>query len=54
MGLRAGGLLLRQAVNGAESPDQIDRMDSDHGAAGEQIAQDSQRHAVIGIVERGH
>ena len=47
-------LLLRQAVQRAQSPHQIDGVNADHLAAREQAGQDVQCVAVVGIVERRH
>ena len=47
-------LLLRHAVQRAQAPDQVHAVDADHFAAGKNLGQHVQRHAVVGIVERGH
>src|ERR1700683_4531478 len=47
-------LLLCQAMNGAESPDQINGMDSNYRACGEQIAENAESYTVPRIVECGH
>src|ERR1700691_584846 len=41
-------------MNGAESPDQINGMDSDYGACGEQIAENAESYTVPRIVECRH
>ena len=50
----SGRLLLGQAVQRPEPPHQIDRVDADHRAVGEQLGQDAQRPAVVRVVERRH
>src|SRR5262245_8996303 len=56
---RAGGsvlarwLLLGQAVQRAEPPYEVDGMDTDHLAVGEQLGQRAQGNTVGGIVEGG-
>src|SRR5262245_18877653 len=47
-------LLLGQAVQRAELPHEVDGMDTDHLAVGEQLGQCAQGHAVGGVVEGGH
>jgi len=47
-------LLLGQAVQGAQAPDQIHGMDAYHGTIPEQFAQNAQRHPVLWGVERRH
>src|SRR6185437_11215823 len=46
-------LLLREAVQRAESPDQIDGVDADDFAIGEAAGDDVEGVAVVGIVESG-
>src|SRR6266705_4274478 len=55
-GLRLLGprLLLRQTMDGPESPDQIHRMDPHDRPVADELRKDPERHAVAGIVERGH
>src|SRR6185437_17091300 len=42
------------AVEGAESPDQVDGVDTDHLAGGEETGEDVERVAVAPVVERGY
>src|SRR6266516_573426 len=55
-GLRLLGprLLLRQTMDGPESPDQIHRMDPPDRPVADELREDPERHAVPEIVERGH
>jgi len=41
-------------VQRAQAPDEINRVDADDFAAGKNLGQNVQRHAVVGIVEGGH
>ncbi len=50
--LTGGGLLLRHAVERAESPDQFDAVDSDDPSVRKALGQGTQRDAVVRIVER--
>ena len=38
-------------MQGAESPDEIDGMDADDFAIGKELSENSERDAVVGIVE---
>ena len=44
-------LLLRQAVQRAETEDQVDGVDADDGAVAEQLGEDAERDAVVRVVE---
>ncbi len=50
-GLR--GLLLGQAVEGAEAPDEVDGVDADDFAGGEAAGDGVEGVAVVGVVEGG-
>ncbi len=49
-----GWLLLRHAVQCAEPPDQISAVDADDLAVGEEVSEDVEGEAVVGIVEDGN
>src|SRR5262249_62101628 len=51
---RSAGLLLRQTVQRPEPPHQVDGVDADDRAVGEQVGKRPERHAVGGVVERRH
>ena len=44
-------LLLREAVQRAEAPDQIHGVDAHNGTVAEQFAQNAKRHAVVRVVK---
>jgi len=52
--LADGRLLLGDAVNRAEAGHEMRAGDADDLAAGKQLAQYSQRGAVVGMIVRGH
>src|SRR5208337_5391588 len=54
IGRRAHGFLLGEAVQGAQAPDKIHRVDPDDGAPGEEIGDDAERLTVVRIVEGGN
>jgi len=45
-------LLLREAVQRAEAPDQIHGVNADDGTVAEQFTQNAERDAVVRVVER--
>src|SRR5205809_573961 len=47
-------LLLRQAMQRAEAPDEVDGVDAHDGAAGEQVCQDPKGMTIAGIIECRH
>src|SRR5262249_9780004 len=47
-------LLLRQAVQRAQAPDEIHRVDPDHLAVREALREHVQRNAIVAVVERRH
>ena len=44
---------MREAVERAEAPDEIDCVDPDDGVCGEQLREDAEGDAVLGVIERG-
>src|SRR5579859_3617893 len=50
---RSGGLLLGEAVEGAQAPDQVDGVDADDFARGEAGGDDVEGVAVVRVVEGG-
>ena len=51
--MRSCGLLLGEAVEGAEAPDQVDGVDADDLAVGEATGDDVEGVAVVAVVEGG-
>jgi hypothetical protein len=47
------GFLLGEAVEGAETPDEVDGVDADYFAVGEAAGDDVEGVAVVGVVEGG-